>query len=57
MSYGLSVRPSVRLSDIVVSYYRITFSNLHVCLSMEFMVIGTEGNGLEKILLLEFEAT
>jgi len=29
---------SVCLSDIAVSYYRITFSNLHVCLSMEFMV-------------------
>ena len=28
---------SVCPSDIAVSYYRITFSNLHVCLSMEFM--------------------
>jgi len=48
---------SVCPSDIAVSYYRITFSNLHVCLNMEFMVIGTEENGPENILLQEFETT
>jgi len=48
---------SVCPSDIALSYYRITFSNLHVCLSMEFMAEEQRRTDRKKILVLEFEAT